>query len=131
LVKALGGPDIPATGFAIGFDRLTEISGLNQSDFIRKPDIFIAALGEAAQTIAFEWTCKLGLQKVQTEMDMENRSLKSQMKRANRLEAKFVLIVGEDELEKNEVILRDMTTKEQVAVPLENLVENVIKKINR
>jgi len=131
LVKALGGPDIPATGFAIGFDRLAEISGLNRSIFIRKPDIFIAALGEAAQTIAFEWTCKLGLQKFQTEMDMENRSLKSQMKRADRLGAKFVLIVGEDELEKNEVILRDMTTKEQMSVPLENLVENVIKKINR
>jgi len=131
LVKALGGPDIPATGFAIGFDRLAEISGLNRSDFIRKPDIFIAALGEKAQTIAFEWTCKLGLQKFQTEMDMENRSLKSQMKRADRLGAKFVLIVGEDELEKNEVILRDMTTKEQMSVPLENLVENVIKKINR
>jgi len=131
LVKALGGPDIPATGFAIGFDRLAEISGLNQSDFIRKPDIFIAALGEKAQSMAFEWTCKLGLQKVQTEMDMENRSLKSQMKRADRLGAKFVLIVGEDELEKREVILRNMTTKEQVSVPLENLVENVIKKINR
>ncbi len=131
LVKALGGPDIPATGFAIGFDRLSEISGLNSSDFIRKPDIFIAALGKKAQSMAFEWTCKLGLEKVQTEMDMENRSLKSQMKRANRLGAKFVLIVGEDELGKGEVILRDMTTKEQVSVPLENLVENVIKKINR
>ncbi len=129
LVKALGGPDIPATGFAIGFDRLAEISGLNRSDFIRKPDIFIAALGEEAQTIAFEWTCKLGLQKVQTEMDMENRSLKSQMKRADRLGSKYVLIVGEDELEKGEVILRNMTTKAQLMIPLENLVENIIKKI--
>jgi histidyl-tRNA synthetase len=63
-------------------------------------------------------------------MDMENRSLKSQMKRADRLGSKYVLIVGEDELEKGEVILRDMTTKEQVSVPLENMVENVIKKIN-
>ena len=129
LVKALGGPDIPATGFAIGFDRLAEISGLNRSDFIRKPDIFIAALGKEAQTKAFKWTCKLGLQGVQTEMDMENRSLKSQMKRADRLGAKFVLIAGEDELEKRKVILRDMTTKEQVSLPLKNLVENVIKKV--
>jgi len=129
LVKALGGPDIPATGFAIGFDRLAEISGLNRSDFIRKPDIFIAALGKEAQAKAFKWTCKLGLQGVQTEMDMENRSLKSQMKRADRLGAKFVLIAGEDELEKRKVILRDMTTKEQVSLPLKNLVENVIKKV--
>jgi len=130
LVKALGGPDIPATGFAIGFDRLAEISGLNRSGFNRKPDIFIAALGEKAQSIAFKWTCKLGLREIQTEMDMEDRSLKSQMKRADRLGSKYVLIIGEDELEKGEVILRDMLTKEQVMIPLENLVENVIKKIN-
>jgi histidyl-tRNA synthetase len=62
-------------------------------------------------------------------MDMENRSLKSQMKRADRLGSKYVLIVGEDELEKGEVILRNMTTKAQLMIPLENLVENIIKKI--
>ncbi|PQP34170.1 histidine--tRNA ligase, partial [Desulfobacteraceae bacterium SEEP-SAG9] len=44
LIKALGGPDLPATGFAIGFDRLAEISGLKVEDLIQKPDIFIAAL---------------------------------------------------------------------------------------
>lgn len=131
LVKALGGPDIPATGFAIGFDRLAEISGLNQSDFTRKPDIFIAALGEEAQSMAFKWTCKLSLREIQTEMDMENRSLKSQMKRADRFGSKYVMIVGEDEINKGQIILRNMTTKEQVMIPLENLVENVIKKINR
>ena len=131
LVKALDGPDIPATGFAIGFDRLAEISGLNQSDFTRKPDIFIAALGGEAQSMAFKWTCKLSLGEIQTEMDMENRSLKSQMKRADRLGSKYVMIVGENEIEKGQVILRNMTTKEQVMIPLENLVENVIKKINR
>jgi len=130
LVKTLGGPDIPATGFAIGLDRLAEISGLNRSGFNRKPDIFIAALGEKAQSMAFKWTCELGLREIQTEMDMEDRSLKSQMKRADRFSSKYVLIVGEDELEKGNAILRDMTTKEQVMIPLENLVENVIKKIN-
>jgi len=130
LVKTLGGPDIPATGFAIGLDRLAEISGLNRSGFNRKPDIFIAALGEKAQSMAFKWTCELGLREIQTEMDMEDRSLKSQMKRADRFGSKYVLIVGEDELEKGNAILRDMTTKEQVMIPLENLVENVIKKIN-
>lgn len=110
---------------------MAEISGLNQSDFTRKPDIFIAALGEEAQSVAFKWTCKLSLGEIQTEMDMENRSLKSQMKRADRLGSKYVMIVGENEIEKGQVILRNMTTKEQVMIPLENLVENVIKKINR
>ena len=45
LVKELGGPDIPATGFAIGFDRLAELVGLNAPDLVKKPDIFLAALG--------------------------------------------------------------------------------------
>ena len=81
--------------------------------------------------MAFKWTCELSLEEIQTEMDMENRSLKSQMKRADRFGSKYVMIVGESEIEKGQVILRDMTTKEQVMIPLENLVENVIKKINR
>jgi histidyl-tRNA synthetase len=86
-------------------------------------------LGEKAQTMAFKWTCELGLNGIHTEMDMENRSLKSQMKRADRFGSKYVLIVGETELDSGDIILRDMTTKQQVMLPLINLVENVIDKI--
>jgi len=128
LVKALGGPDIPATGFAIGFDRLAEIAGINRSDLIKKPDIFIAALGEKSKNEAFQWSCELGIAGINVDIDLGDRSLKSQMKRAGRLGAKYVLIVGENEFKKGEVILRDMTTKEQDMVPLKNLVENIIKK---
>ncbi|MDH3881136.1 MAG: histidine--tRNA ligase, partial [Desulfobacteraceae bacterium] len=52
LIKALGGPDIPATGFAIGLDRLTEIAGSNSTDLVKTPDIFIAALGEKGGSLA-------------------------------------------------------------------------------
>ena len=55
LVKELGGPDIPATGFAIGFDRLSELAGLNSPDLVKKPDVFLAALGAESQALAFEW----------------------------------------------------------------------------
>ncbi|MBW1753991.1 MAG: hypothetical protein JRJ46_13050, partial [Deltaproteobacteria bacterium] len=61
----------------------------------------------------------------QVEMDMGDRSLKSQMKRANKFAAKHTLIVGEKELEQGSVILRNMATKDQVLLPIENLVENV------
>lgn len=125
LVKALGGPDIPATGFAIGFDRLAEITGLNSKDLTQSPDIFIAALGEKCQSKAFKWNCAFGLKGVKAEMDLEDKSLKSQMKRANRLGAAYVLIVGEKEIEEGEAVLRDMATKKQVSIPLEGLVENV------
>ncbi len=125
LVKELGGPDIPATGFAIGFDRLTEVSGLTAAEFYRQPDIFIAALGQKSGDMAFEWICALGLEGVRAEMDFSNKSLKAQMKRADRLAAPYVMIVGDDELKQGSAILRNMQTKEQESIPFDDIVEKV------
>ena len=129
LVGELGGPDIAATGFAIGFDRLAELTGLAASQFYRKPDIFVAALGDKSRLLAFEWICAFGDEGLRAEMDFAGKSLKSQMKRADRLEAGHVLIAGDDELEKGEAILRDMETKDQVSVPLDGLIKNIKEKI--
>jgi histidyl-tRNA synthetase len=125
LVKALGGPDTPATGFAVGFDRLVEITGLNRHDFIKTPEIYLAALGEKSLSLAFEWKSALCLMGIKTEMDFGGKSLKSQMKRADRLGATHVLIVGDNEIKQGSVILRNMTTKEQVTIPIEHVVENI------
>jgi len=130
LIKALGGPDIPATGFAIGLDRLTEIAGSNSTDLVKTPDIFIAALGEKSGSLAFEWNCALCLEGVKAEMEFGDKSLKSQMKRAHRLGAKHVLIVGDNEIKEGKVILRDMETKDQVSIPIENVVENIKLKLS-
>jgi histidyl-tRNA synthetase len=130
LVSELGGPDIPATGFAIGFDRLTELAGLTADQFYRKPDIFVAALGDKSRTQAFEWICAFGKQGISAELDFAGKSLKSQMKRADRLEAGHVLIVGDDELKKSEAILRNMETKEQTLLPLDGLVQALLQVIN-
>ncbi|MEA1946024.1 MAG: histidine--tRNA ligase, partial [Thermodesulfobacteriota bacterium] len=129
LVKALGGPDTPATGFAIGFDRLAEITGLNRNDFIKTPDIYLAALGEKSLSLAFEWKSALCLEGIKTEMDFGDKSLKSQMKRADRLGAKHVLIVGDNEIKQGSVILRNMSTKEQASIPIEHVVENIKAKL--
>ena len=130
LVKALGGPDQPAVGFAIGLDRFVEMTDLKAKDFAQNPDIFIAALGEKSMSMAFDWTCDFGLEGIIAELDFAGKSLKSQMKRADRLGAKHVLIVGEKELEEKAVILRNMTTKEQLSVPLDNLIKAVKDKIS-
>jgi histidyl-tRNA synthetase len=129
LVSELGGPDIPATGFAIGFDRLTELTGLKADQFYRKPDIFVAALGEKIRLRAFEWVCALGDEGINAELDFGTKSLKGQMKRADRLAAGYVLIVGDDELKKGEAILRNMETKEQSSVPFDSLVDTIKKRI--
>jgi histidyl-tRNA synthetase len=109
LVSELGGPDIPATGFAIGFDRLTELTGFDAKQFYRKPDVFVAALGDESRLLAFEWVCAFGNQGIGAELDFGGRSLKSQMKQADRLEARYALIVGDDELAKREAILRNVS----------------------
>jgi len=124
LVKELGGPDIPATGFAIGFDRLAELVALNAPEPVQKPDLFVAALGAKSQTLAFEWICQLGLDGIRVEMDLGDKSLKSQMKRANRLGAPYVLILGENELETGKAVLRNMKTKDQTSIGLENIVDD-------
>jgi len=131
LVAQLGGPDIPATGFAIGFDRLTELTGLAAGQFHRKPDIFLAALGDKARLLAFEWICALGHEGVRAELDYGDKSLKAQMKQADRLEADHVLILGDDELEKGEAVLRNMKTKEQVSVPITGMVKTIKEKISK
>ncbi len=129
LVKALGGPDLPATGFAIGLDRLAEIVGLAESDFVKTPDVYIAALGEKSISKAFEWACAFGREGIRIDMDFSNKSLKSQMKRADKTNAQHVLIVGEKELEQQAVILRNMSTKEQVLIPIDDILEKVKRKI--
>jgi histidyl-tRNA synthetase len=131
LVKELGGPDIPATGFAIGFDRLAELVGSNVPDLAKKPDIFLAALGSESQALAFEWVSALGKSGIRAEMDMGAKSLKSQMKRADRLGAANVLMVGDNELQEGTAILRNMETKEQESVALEDLVESLIKRFRK
>jgi len=125
LVNELGGPIIPAIGFAIGFDRLVEVARQQQQRLDRGPDVFIAALGEKCRDVAFDWSCRLNRAGFYTDMDLSDKSLKSQMKRANRLQAAWVLILGENELAAGEAILRNMDTKEQVVISMDQLVETV------
>jgi len=103
--------------------------GGRYDNLVKKPDIFLAALGPESQALAFEWVCALGKSGIRAEMDLGDKSLKSQMKRADRLGAASVLMVGENELKEGTAILRNMETKEQVSVPLVNLVENIKDKI--
>jgi len=125
LISTLGGPATPAVGFAIGFDRLVEITALSAADHDKRPDIFVAALGEASRAAALKLSSDLSMAGILTEIDFSSKSLKSLMKRADRLQAKFVLMLGESELESGAAMLRNMGTKEQIPVPLENFAARV------
>jgi len=125
LVQALDGPEQPAIGFAIGLDRLVDLMLTKKAAAALPPEIFIAAIGENVQETSFEWSCELGRQGIKTEIDFSGRSLKALMKRANRLGAAYVLIVGEQELEKGAVLLRDMVSKQQTEIAVNNLADGI------
>ena len=125
LVESLAGPPTPAIGFAIGFDRLAEIVAATLPTPVRPPDLFIAALGDDARQTAFEWSTRLGTRGIGTAMVFETKSLKAQMKQANRQGAKRVLIVGESELAAGMVVLRDMADKSQTEFPVVGIVDRL------
>jgi len=129
LVKALGGPPHPAIGFAIGFDRLVELFTQKPEGMFKGPDVFLAPLGNKCETMAGKWAAELSLAGIRTEIDFSGKSLKSLMKRANRLQAGYVLIAGENEIDHGSAILRNLNTKEQVEIPLTNLSETIKKEI--
>jgi len=129
LVGALGGPEIPAIGFAIGFDRLAEIVAATSPVPVRPPQLFIAALGETARAKAFQWAAALGTAGIGVAMEYGEKSLKAQMKQANRQGAGRVLIVGESELEAGKAVLRNMADKSQRELPMDGLVENLIQTL--
>jgi len=131
LVKELGGPDLPATGFAIGFDRLAEIVGLQAGDYQPRPDVFLAALGERSRSLAFEWCCRLGREGIRVEMELGDKSLKSLMKSADRLGAAHVLMIGDKEREEKVALLRNMGTKEQIAVPFDGVIATVKRLLTK
>ncbi|MCX5888621.1 MAG: histidine--tRNA ligase [Deltaproteobacteria bacterium] len=107
LSQALGGPLLPAIGFAIGEDRLLEVlpKDLGQENQFK---VFLAALGEAARDRAFHLLQELRQRRVAAEMDLEGRSLKAQMTQADRSGATYAVIIGDRELEQGEALVRPM-----------------------
>jgi len=123
LVETLGGKPTPGVGFACGMEPLLlamEKEGVVWKDSNRL-DVFLATLGEEAKRAGFKLVDALRNQGLSCEMDFLSRSLKAQMREADRLQAKYVLILGEDELKKKIITLREMATKEQKEVALDEV----------
>lgn len=129
LVKKLGGPDHPGIGFAIGVERLVTLLREGQEGSSTAPELYIADLGPAAAKATFRWTHALRRCGLWVEGSYRATGLKAQMRKADRLMAKRVLIVGDDELAAGRGILRDMKTKAQKEVDLDRLVDILKEEI--
>ena len=122
LVKELGGKQTPSVGFAAGMERLMMI--LEKKGFTAPavvPTVFIAAADDVSRTWALQKTMELRQQGIAAECDLLSRSLKSQMKEADRQHARFALVVGAMELEKGSALLKNLSDHTQQEVPLANV----------
>lgn len=125
LVEDLGGPPTPGIGFAIGMERVTSILNPDQIKH-PKPDLFIALLGKDARDMAIPIIFELKNRGIRTEIDYNGGSLKSQMRRADKLGIRYAVIIGEDELKKGKAIVREMINKIQSEVEIASLLETLV-----
>ena len=128
LSESLGGPKAPGIGFAIGEDRL--VMSLNETaDAVqRKPDVYIAPLGAGMDREAARLARELRRHDVIVELGDENFRLKKSFETAEKLGAKFALIVGENEVKADAFALKNLENGEQVTVPRAELAEKILGK---
>ncbi len=118
MMKNFGGPDMCGIGFAVGMERLISLVSFSEE---KERFLYVAFLGEEAKKQAIQAVRHLRQQGVECLMEYKERSLKTQLARANKLQASWVLIVGEEEVEKEKFQLKNMSTGLQQEVNLENL----------
>ena len=128
LVRALGGPDVAGTGFAVGLERLALLMPRREGE--TRCDVFLAPLAEGALDPALLLQRDLRDAGVPSMLDPEGRSFKSRMKQANKLGARFVAILGEDEMKRGVWTVRDMARSEQEDVPEGRILDHLKEKTN-
>jgi len=116
LVASLDGPSVPGVGFALGVERL--VLALAGAEVATRFDLFVAPLGERAEARAFRLARELRRGGLRLEIEPGRKSLKSHLRRADKLGAAFALIVGDDELTRGTAVLRNLRDQSQVEMPL-------------
>lgn len=132
LVELFGGEKVESTGFAFGFDRLMhaiesknrkiEIENKDEDSIV---DVFVAPFSNDMREKSFEIGQILRNNGVSTEIDLSRKKLKKLLSAANKLNAKYVVLVGKDDLEKNSVTIKDMASGDQELVAIDNIIEYI------
>lgn len=132
LIEDLGGPETPGIGFGMGFERL--LMAL-EAENIEIPideslDCFVVATGSGeVEKEATRLVHELRTNGIQVDKDYQGRKMKAQFKAADRFQSKYVLVLGDEELEKKTINLKEMETGQQLEVPVENLIEELRKRL--
>ncbi|WZL71526.1 histidine--tRNA ligase [Clostridiaceae bacterium 35-E11] len=131
LIQQLGGPAIPGVGFGMGIERLLLTLDNNHIE-VPKPkglDIFIATIGERGKKEAVKLLHVLRLAEISADKDHMNRSLKAQFKYADKANALYTIVIGDDEIDKDIVLLKNMETGEQTEVILSEIVKELHNRL--
>lgn len=131
LVEQLGGPDTPGIGFGMGLERL--LMAL-EAENIELPvedtlDCYVITIGDQAKKEAVRIVHELRQQGIRVDQDYQNRKIRAQFRAADRLQAKYVCILGEDELEKGIILIRSMKTGEEIEIPISKINEIMFERI--
>ena len=128
LVEVLGGPKMPAIGFAVGLERVS----LMLPDSILPVDpqlLVVAAFGSQGLPVGVRLLYDLRGLGVQAEMDSRATSLKAHLRQADRMKASYVVMIGDDEVSKGQLLLRNMVTKEQEELPLSTAARQLAERL--
>jgi histidyl-tRNA synthetase len=132
LIEECGGQPTPGIGFAIGLERV--MLALEKQNLLPKleslSDVFVVPLDKNSQGMAFKIMTLLRQQGLVCDMDFAGRSLKAQMKQANKRAARYVAIIGEDEVKSGQVLLKDMHSGEQQLVDFSEVYNKIVEMRN-
>ncbi len=137
LVEEIGGPDIPAVGFGMGMERVLLLLDLMPPEMHKlkmesnAPDIYVASLNRSLAANAFPLMLAFRAAGLKADMDHAGRSLKAQFKYADKLGAAYVTVLGEDEIQKDMITLRNMSTREETEVSLMEAPEKLAAMISK
>ena len=129
LFEEIGGPHVPSVGFGMGIERLlmtVEAEGKTLGDDT-VPDVFFVGIGEDAKVFAFTLAEKARYEGFRAQSDLMNRSLKAQMKYADKIGAKFTVVIGDEELKTRKAVAKNMATQEQIEISLDEPLKDQLK----
>jgi len=130
LVEDLGGPESPGIGFAMSIERLLLALEMEKVEIGQDQslDAYVIAMDAASKKKAVSVVRDLRANGISADMDFTDRKMKAQMKSADRKSARFVIVIGESELESGKAAVKEMATRDQQEVPFDELADNIQNK---
>lgn len=129
MVRSLGGPEVPAIGFAMGLERI--LSLMAEPEAMAGPDCYLAPLGEAARAELLSLGTELRRRGIRCEVDGRGLSLRAMLRRANAMDSRLCALLGEDELAQGVLTVKDLNARQQDEIRLDDAAERIADRLGR